>query len=316
MRTRSIVFVASLGLVLAACTGGASTAPSAEPSAAPSAATSTEPSAAPSAAASATACSGGLPTLTAGTLTIGADNAAYPPYFMHRATGNTAPWEDQPWTGDPTTGEGLESAVAYEVAERMGFDAAHVVWTPMQWGQSFAPGDKPFDMHVSQVSWNADRASVVDLSDGYFDLNQSVVGNAGSPIDNVTTVSGLRDFTLGAPAATTSYQYIVDTIRPTKEPHSYDTLDLAIKALDAKQIDGIVMDIPSAFIAVAAQLNNGTIVGELPTVGEVEHFSIVLPKGSALTACVNETLAAMKADGTLKRITDKWITGGGAQKLT
>jgi polar amino acid transport system substrate-binding protein len=310
MRTTRLVLVAVLGLLVAACTGGASPSPSPQLSPSPA------PSVAPSPSPSPDACAKeNLTTLTAGTLTVGADNPAFPPYFAHREGGNTPPWEDQEFTGDPTTGEGFESAVAYEIAKRLGFDSADVAWVPVPFVQSFAPGDKPFDMYLTQVSYNAERAQAVDLSDGYFDQNQTVIGNAGTPIADVTTVAGLKDFKLGAPVGTTSYQYIVDNIKPTKEPAVYDTLDAALQALGAKQIDGVVVDLPTAFYAVAVQLDNGTIVGVLPTVGEVEHFSVVLPKGSTLTECVNRTLKAMKDDGTLKSITDTWITAAGAPEL-
>jgi polar amino acid transport system substrate-binding protein len=249
-------------------------------------------------------------------MTVATDNPAFPPYFLHRDGGNTAPWQDEVYTGDPTTGKGLESAVAYEVAKRLGFEAADVVWTPLVWSQSFAPGDKPFDFYIGQISFQPERTTGADLSEGYFDLNQSVVGNAGTPIVDAKTIADLAGYKLAAAATTTGYDYLVEQIKPTQEPAVYDTVDALIKALDAKQIDGYVVDLPTAFINVSSQLKNGAIVGVLPTVGEVEHFSIVLDKDSALTSCVNQALAAMKADGTLKTITDTYLTNAGAKALT
>jgi len=220
-----------------------------------------------------------------------------------------------PRRSDPS-GEGFESAVAYEIAKRLGFEAADVAWVPVPFVQSFAPGDKPFDMYLTQVSYDDERAKAVDLSDGYFDQNQTVIANADTPIAVVTSVAGLADFKLAAPVATTSYQYIVDNIKPTQSPLVFDDLAAAFQALNGKQVDGVIVDLPTAFYAVAVELDNGTIVGVLPTVGEIEHFSVVLSKDSALTSCVNAALAAMKADGTLKTITDTWITGAGAKELT
>jgi polar amino acid transport system substrate-binding protein len=155
----------------------------------------------------------------------------------------------------------------------------------------------------------------VDLSDGYFDLNQAVVGFADNAIADVTTVAGLKDFKLGAPVGTTSYAYIVDQIKPTQDASAYDTLETALQGLIAKQIDGIVVDLPTAFFMIALQLENGTIVGALPTVGEVEHFSIVLNLGSTLTPCVNGALQALEDDGTLAAIVDEWVTSQGAPEL-
>jgi polar amino acid transport system substrate-binding protein len=134
----------------------------------------------------------------------------------------------------------------------------------------------------------------------------------------VTTVAGLKAFKLGAQVGTTSYQYIVDQIKPDVEPNVYDTTDAAITALKAGQIKGIVADLPTVFyIRDGGQLDGGQIVGSLPTAAgaAVEHFSILLDKGSSLTPCVNAALAAMKSDGTLAGIVDAWVTSQGAPEL-
>jgi polar amino acid transport system substrate-binding protein len=148
-------------------------------------------------------------------------------------------------------------------------------------------------------------------------VNQSVVGLAGTPIASVTTVSGLKEFKLAAPVGTTSLTYITETIQPTQDPAVYDTLDATIQALSAGQVDGIVVDLPTAFFITAVQLEGGTIVGELPPTGDAtEYFSVVLDLGSPLTACINEAIAEITADGTLAAITEEWVTGGGAPSLT
>ena len=119
----------------------------------------------------------------------------------------------------------------------------------------------------------------------------------------------------GTQAGTSSFKYITDTIQPTKTPRSYNSLDAALAALKARQIDGIVADLPTTFYMRDAQLTNAVIVGSLPTVGTVEHYSILLAKGSPLTACVNGALAALKSDGTLAGIVQQWITSQGAPAL-
>lgn len=255
-----------------------------------------------------------LQTMTAGKLTVGADEPAFPPYYSIEdpvPTGSI-------WSlGQPPNGKGLESATAYAVAEQMGFSRDQVEWVIAPFNTVIQPGPKAFDIYLTQVSYSPERAEVVDLSDGYFDLNQSVIANAGTPIAEVTTVAGLKPFKLGAQVGTTSYQYIVDQIQPTVDPSVYDSNDAAIQALEAGQIDGIVADLPTAFFMTAVQLDNGTIVGSLPTAPgqEVEHFSVLLDKGSPLTACVNQALAALEADGTLAAIANEWIAGGGAPAL-
>lgn len=299
----ALVFVAALA---AACTSGGAS-PSATTSEAPSTAASTAPSAAPSATPDACA-KDNLKTFTAGKLTVGTDNPAYPPYFDPPASGETAtaPWE----LGDPTNGRGFESAVAYAVAGKLGFAKGDVVWTYVPFDSSYAPGPKSFDFDINQISYTAERAAAVDMSDGYYTVNQALVANSGTPITKVTTVSGLAAFKLGAQQGTTSYQYIVDSIKPTAEASVYDSNDAAIAALNAKQIDGIVVDLPTAFYITAAQMDNGVIVGQFPapTGADAEHFSLVLQKGSSLTACVNAAIASLKSDGTLDAITKEWLS--------
>lgn len=314
-RTVTLPAIGLLAILVAACSGGASPSPSAAaPTEAPSAAVTEAPSVAPSATADACAKES-LPLTTPGTLTIGADNPAFPPYYQGPAEGETAtaPWE----FGDPNNGQGFEAATAYAIADALGFTKAEVTWIPVPFNNAIQPGDKAFDLYLTQVSYSEERTQAVDLSDGYFDLVQSVVSLADNPIANVTTVAGLKDFELGAPVGTTSLTYITDIIAPTVDASVYDTLDAAIQAITAKQIDGVVVDLPTAFFITAVQLEGGKIVGSLPSAGQdVEHFSVVLDKGSPLTACVNEAIAAIKADGSLAAITDEWITGQGAPALT
>jgi len=112
------------------------------------------------------------------------------------------------------------------------------------------------------------------------------------------------------------YQYILDNIKPTQALSIYDTLDAAITAVNAGQIDGVVVDLPTAFYASSQQLKDGTIVGSLPTAGgTVEHFSIALNLNSPLTACVNAAIASIKGDSTLQSIVTQWITSQGAPEL-
>ncbi len=316
-RTVTLTTTALLAIVLAACTGaGASPSPSAAaPTVAPSVAASDAASVAPSPSATPDACAKeNLALTTPGVLTIGADNPAFPPYYDFPGDGETAtdPWE----SGDPTNGRGFESATAYAIAEALGFTKAEVTWIPVPFNNAIQPGEKDFDLYLTQVSYSDERAQAVDLTEGYFDLTQAVVSLADNPITKVTTVAGLKDFKLAAPVSTTSLAYITDVIVPTADPSVFDTLDAAIQAVSAGQVDGVVVDLPTAFFITAVQLEGSTIVGSLPPTGaESEYFSAVLDKDSPLTACVNQAITAIKADGTLAAITEEWITGQGAPAI-
>ena len=321
MRTpKAIAGLAIAAALAAACTASpaATPAPTATPlpsAADTEAAASTMPSAAaseaPTPAPTQNACApANLALKTPGTLTIGTDNPAYPPYFAPSSP-DPSPWQ----LGDPTNQQGFESAVAYAVATQLGFTADQVKWIVVPFENSFQPGAKPFDFYIAQVSYTDARAKAVDLSDGYYFVAQSVVALNGNPLAKVTSISAMKNFKFGAQVGTTAYDAIKNTIAPSTPISVYQTNDAAIKALQAKQIDGLVVDLPTAFYITAAQLvdKNGnslaTIVGQLPVQAgpNAEHFSLVLAKNSPLTDCVNQAISAITANGTLAQITQTWL---------
>ena len=233
-------------------------------------------------------------------LTIGTDNPAFPPWF-----GGTPhkPWE----VSDPNSGQGYESAVAYAVAKQLGFDKSKVVWKHVPFANSYAPGPKPFDFDINQISFTPARAKVVDFSDSYYDVNQSVVVNKGTPIASVSSVAGLKPYDLGAQLGTTSYGFIKDTIKPTKQPSVFPSNTGAVQALKNKQIDGLVVDLPTAFYVTAVQVPNSKVLGQFPAEPGGEHFGMVFEKGNSLRTCVNQALAKLRSNGTLKQLQQKWL---------
>jgi len=239
--------------------------------------------------------------VNSGKLTIGTDNPAYPPWYGGAPEGQ---WK----ISNPASGKGFESAVAYAVAKQLGFTPDEVEWTVVPFNNSFKPGSKDFDFDINQISYTQKRAQSVDFSDSYYDVNQSVVALKDSSIADATSLADLKDATLGAPVGTTSYDYITQNIQPSKQPQVYDTLDAGVAALKAHQIDGLVVDLPTAFYVTAVQVPNGKIVGQFPTVGSQEYFGMVLQKDSPLTACINDALALLKSDGTLPQVQKTWLS--------
>lgn len=237
-----------------------------------------------------------------GQLTIGTDNPAYPPWFAGGSPKGSK-WK----INDPSTGKGFESAVAYAVAKRLGFARSEVVWAYTPFNKAFAPGKKSFDFDINQISYTPARAKVVAFSSSYYDVNQSVVGVKGKPIASVRSKAGLKRFKLGAQLGTTSYQYIVNQIKPSQSPAVFDTNDAAVQALKNGQIDGLVVDLPTAFYVTAVQVPNGKIVGQFPSGAQGEHFGMVFQKGNSLVGCVNGALAQLKRTGVLKRIQQIWL---------
>jgi len=260
------------------------------------------PPATTSASASGPACAaGGLDTLTPGKLTIGTDNPAYPPWFK---------------ANKPSNGQGFESAVAYHVAERLGYPAAMVTWTQVPFNNAIAPGPKAYDFDINQFSITDERKQAVDFSSPYYLVRQTVITTKGSKVDGATTIAALKDAKLGAQVGTTSLQAINEVIKPTVQAQVFNNNDDTKRALQNGTVDGLVVDLPTAFYMTGAELEDGVIVGQLPQVGVPEQFGLVLDKNSPLTECVSEAVDQLRQDGTLAVLEKTWLAGtNGAPEL-
>lgn len=238
---------------------------------------------------------------TPGQLTIATDNPAFPPWFQNAKGG---PWNP---TKEPTK-QGYEAAVAYAVAEGLGFTDDEVKWVVVPFNNIFKPGPTDFDFDINQVSYSSKRDQAVDFSDSYYDVEQAVVVAKSSPFAKATSVADLKDAKLGAQIGTTSYDAILNTIQPSKQPNVYNTNDDAVNALKNGNIDGIVVDYPTSLYVTAVQAPNSVAVGRLPSNGE-EHFGLVFEEGNPLRECVNPVIAKLRSDGTLDQFAQQWIEG-------
>ncbi len=235
-----------------------------------------------------------LPTLEPGTLTIGTDTPAYEPWF----SGN-----------DPTNGEGFESAVAYAVADELGFGADQVAWVKVPFNTSYKPGAKDFDFDINQISITPARAEVVDFSEGYYQASQAVIALKDSPIADATTVAELSDYSLGAQTGTTSLTVIRDVIAPGQDPAVFEDTNVAKQALLNGQVDAILADLPTAFFITAVEIPQATLIGQFkPETGEPEEFGMLFEKDSELVPCVDQALATLREDGTLDQIEQQWLS--------
>lgn len=233
-----------------------------------------------------------LALLESGVLTIGTDKPAYEPWFKN---------------DDPTNGEGFESAVAYAVAEQLGFAKDKVKWVTAPFNTVIAPGQKNFDFDINQVSITEERKQAVDFSSGYYDVKQALITLKTSKFANAKTLAELKDAKIGGQVGTTSYKVITDLIKPTKAPGAFDTNDIAKQALSNGQIDALIVDLPTAFYITAVELPKGKIVGQFETTNSSEQFGLVLNKDSKLTKCVTAAVDALRANGKLAEIEKQWL---------
>jgi polar amino acid transport system substrate-binding protein len=235
-----------------------------------------------------------LPTVTAGKLTIGTGNPAYEPWVV----------------GDkPESGEGYEAAVAYAVAEELGFKKSDVVWVRTTFDEAIAPGVKNFDFNLQQYSITDDRKKSVDFSSPYYETAQTVITVKGSKAASAKTIADLKGLTIGAATGTTSFDAIEKVIKPTAGAQAFNSNDDAKAALVAGQVDAIVVDLPTALYLTAVELDGGQIIGQLDGAAAGDKFGLVLDKDSKLTAKVSAAVDALKANGTLKKLQDKWLAG-------
>ena len=242
--------------------------------------------------AGATPSADALATLTPGKITIGTGNPAYEPWVV----------------GDkPESGKGYEAAVAYAVADKLGFAKADVVWVRTTFDEAIAPGPKNFDFNLQQYSITDERKKNVDFSSPYYSTTQTVITTKGSKADGVTTIAGLKGLLIGAATGTTSFSAIENVIKPTTAAAAFNSNDDAKAALEAGQIDALVVDLPTALYLTAAELTDGKIVGQLDGSAAGDQFGLVLDKGSPLTAKVSAAVDALQADGTLAALQTKWL---------
>ncbi|MFJ5223240.1 ABC transporter substrate-binding protein [Streptomyces sp. NPDC088400] len=237
---------------------------------------------------------GGLATEVPGKLTVGTDKPAYAPWFA----------DDK-----PSNGKGFESAVAYAVADRLGYGRDAVVWQNVPFNSSFAPGAKKFDFDINQVSISEARKKAVAFSSGYYDVRQAVVALKSSKAAKAKSTADLKGVKLGAQVGTTSLDFINDLVKPTQRPAVYQKNDFAKLALKSGQVDAIVVDLPTAFYITGAEVPEAKVVGQFPNSPDnSEQFGLVLDRESELTSCVSGAVDALRKDGTLAALEKKWLS--------
>lgn len=237
-----------------------------------------------------------LATQTKGTLTVATDKPAYPPYFEQN---------------DPTNGKGFESAVAYAIANQLGFAQTDVKWVTEPFNASYAPGPKNFDFDLNQISISPVRAKAVDFSSPYYTANQAVIAAKGSPAEGATSLADLKDVQLGVQIGTTSLEAVKSDIQPSTQEKVFDNSNDVVTALKQGQVDAIVVDLPTALYITAAQVPTASIIGQFPAPGG-DRFGALLAKNSPITGCISNAIDELDKSGELAKITDRWMSQAAA----
>ena len=229
------------------------------------------------------ACGSGQSTASNSTDSDDITQQTYKPGKLTIATGQPA---YEPWVMNdkPESGEGYEAAVAYAVADKLGFKKSDVVWTRTAFDTAIAPGAKDWDFNIQQFGITDERKKAVDFSSSYYNDSQSVVVKKDSKFANATKAN------------------IKDDIQTFND-------DAALaQALDAGQIDALVTStVECVYMVQSEQVKDAKVLGRLPDSEDKSGMGIVLPKDSKLTAAVTKAVDDLNADGTIKKLQDKWL---------
>jgi len=233
-----------------------------------------------------------LATIEPGTLTVATDTPAFPPYFID---------------DDPTNGEGFESAVAYAIADELGFAEKDVEWVVEPFNSSYAPGSKDFDFDVNQISITPKRAEQVDFSTPYYEASQAVVALEGTGAADAANLADVAGTKIGVQIGTTSLEAVEASIQPEQEIQVFDTSNDVVSALKQGQVDAVVVDVPTAFFLTAVQVPKGEIVGQFSAPGG-DQWGALLERDSQLTGCVSQAIDALRESGELAAIEEEWMS--------
>jgi polar amino acid transport system substrate-binding protein len=247
------------------------------------------------AAASAKTCTpASMQTHTKGVLTVATDSPAYPPYFEHN---------------DPSNGQGFESAVAYAVADKLGYKRSNVKWVVEPFDASYAPGPKSFDFDINEISITKARAKAVDFSPGYYTNPQAIIVASKSSLAHAKSLAALKGANIGVQIGTTSLSATQSQIKPTHAPQVFNTSNDVVQAFKIHRVNAIVVDLATAFELTSTELPHTTIAGQFSAPGG-DQWGLLMAKGSPIAACVDRAVNELQANGTLAKLDKRWIASG------
>ena len=204
------------------------------------------------------------------------------------------------WNGDTpdTIKDGYEYCMAANIAIAPASTRSKVV--NVAWDALVAGQTKDFDLALSQISITEERKKVVDFSVPYFSSDIGVMVKNGTKVDSAS----MKDLRIGVQQATTGADFVDKVLKPKQPAKVYPDTPSMFTALQAGQIDAAMTD--TAIILGQAAVSNGgfAVVGQYST---GETYGAIYPKGSANETAIDKIIQAMKADGTLDKLSAQYL---------
>lgn len=205
------------------------------------------------------------------------------------------------WNGDdPSAIEGgFEYGIATELAKRLGLDEVKVV--NVSFDALVAGQARNFDLALSQVTITDERTEVVDFTIPYFSSDQGVMVRKGTAVPDLEAARALQ---WGVQASTTGQSFVDEKIKPAKETRVYSETTQAFTALQANQIDAVLLD---TSIVLGQSAEPGSPFEVIAQFRAGESYGGILPKGSPNRDEIDEHLQAMLDDGTVAKLLDQYL---------
>lgn len=159
------------------------------------------------------------------------------------------------------------------------------------------------DLAAAGMTITEERKKNVDFSDPYFDATQAVLVDKNADVNSLADVKA-QNLKLGAQAQTTGEDYVK---KEGFDPVSFESSDAVLNGLRTGQVKAVVIDYPvvQGWLKDKANADAFKVVDNLNT---GEQYGFTVKKGNTkLLAAVNKALADAKADGTYKKLYEKWI---------
>ena len=226
-----------------------------------------------------------------------AGNAAQAADLTVGANIGNVPWEFQEATGKNV---GFEIDLVEEIGKRLG-KSVEIVNIPFN-GLFSAVQSGRIDMAVSSITITEKRLESVSFAQPYYDSDQSLTVLAKSGLSKVEDLKGKA---VGVDTGSTGDMWATQNVAKYgfADIRKFEGLQPAMLDLAAGRLDGYISDIP-ALLYYSKDKPQFKVAQRIPT---GERYSIMLAKNSPLAPQVNDQITALKKDGTMATLHEKWF---------